>query len=115
MNLQPQKCELLCISNKRLPLKFDCVLGDFQLCWRTSIRYLGVCINSTLSWNDHCSKIAAKATRVFNFLRRNLYGCTKHSKYKCFRAFLLPILEYVCQAWIPHTQKCIKQLESIQY
>ena len=115
MNLQPQKCELLCISNKRLPLKFDYALGDFQLCWRTSIRYLGVCINSTLSWNDHCSKIAAKSTRVFNFLRHNLYGCTKHSKYKCFRAFVLPILEYACQAWSPHTQKCIKQLESIQY
>ena len=28
--------------------------------------------------------------------------------------FVLPILEYACQAWNPHTQKCIKQLESIQ-
>ena len=42
------------------------------------------------------------------------YSCSRNSKYKSFHAFVLPILEYACQAWNPHTQKCIKQLESIQ-
>lgn len=114
MRLNSQKCELLCISNKRVPPKFDYVISGSQLNWRTSIRYLGVHISSTLSWNDHCSAIAAKATRVLNFLRRAMFGCTKDSKYKSFRAFVLPILEYACQAWNPHTGKCIKQLETIQ-
>ena len=69
MNLNPLKCELLCISNKLLPPKFDYVLNGFPLKWCTSVRYLGVHINSKLSWNDHCSIITAKATRVLNFLR----------------------------------------------
>ena len=114
MKLHPLKCELLCISNKRVPTKFDYVINGSQLDWHTSIRYLGVHITSTLSWNVHCSKIAAKATRVLNFLWRTMYSCSRNSKYKSFHAFVLPILEYACQAWNPHTQKCIKQLESIQ-
>lgn len=90
------------------------MLSGSQLNWHTSVRYLGLHINSTLSWNDHCSTIAAKATRILNFLRRTMYSCSKDSKHKCFRAFVLPILEYACQVWNPHTQKCIKQLETIQ-
>ena len=114
MKLNPHKCELLCISNKHVPPKFDYMLSGSQLNWHTSVRYLGLHINSTLSWNDHCSTIAAKATRILNFLRRTMYSCSKDSKHKCFRAFVLPILEYACQVWNPHTQKCIKQLETIQ-
>ena len=114
MKLHPLKCELLCISNKRVPPKFDYVINGSHLDWHTSIRYLGVHITFTLSWNVHCSNIAAKATRVLNFLRRSMYSCTRDSKYRSFQAFVLPILEYACQAWNPHTQKCIKQLESIQ-
>ena len=113
MNLNPLKCELLCISNKLLPPKFDYVLNGFPLKWCTSVRYLGVHINSKLSWNDNCSIIAAKATRVLNFLRRTMFSCSRDSKYRSFRSFVLPTLEYACQAWNPHTQKCIRQLESI--
>ena len=114
MKLNPHKCELLCISNKCIPSKFDYVINGSQLNWHTSVRYLGLHINSMLSWNDHCSTIPAKATRILNFLCHTMYGCSKDSKYKCFRAFVLPILEYASQAWNPHIQKCIKQLESIQ-
>ena len=49
-----------------------------------------------------------------NFLRRTMYSCFRDSKHRSFCAFVLPILEYACQAWNPHTQKCVKQLESIQ-
>ncbi len=114
MKLHPLKCELLCISNKRVPPQFDYVINGSQLDWHTSIRYLGIHITSTLSWNVHCSNIAATATRVLNFVRCTMYSCSKNSKHKSFHVFVLPILEYACQAWNPHTQKCIKQLESIQ-
>ena len=67
MKLHPLKCVLLCISNKRVPPKFDYIINGSHLDWHTSIRYLGVHITSTLSWNVHCSNIAAKATRVLFF------------------------------------------------
>ena len=114
MKLNPHKCELLCISNKRVPPKFDYVLSGSQMNCHTSVRYLGLHINSTLSWNDQCSTIAAKATRILNFFHCTMYSCSKDSKYKCFQAFVLRILIYASQAWNPYTQKCIKQLESIQ-
>ena len=39
MKLHPLKCELLCISNKRVPPKFDYVINGSHLDWHTSIRY----------------------------------------------------------------------------
>ena len=64
-------------------------------------------------WNDHGSIIAAKATRVFNFLRRTMYNCSRDSKHGSFCAFVLPILEYACHVE-PFTQKCVEQVELIQ-
>ena len=115
MKLNPLKCELLCISNKRTPLKFDYKINDFQLPWCNSVKYLGIHINSTLSWNTHCSIITAKATRVLNIIHHNLFGCSKESKHRAFSALMLPILEYACQVWNPHTQKNIKQLQAIEH
>ena len=80
MKLHPLKCEVLCISNKRSPPKFDYKINDVLLKWRSSVKYLGVYINSKLSWNDQCSADTTKATRVLNIIRCNLFGCSVSTK-----------------------------------
>ena len=47
-----------------------------------------------LSWNDHCSNIAANATRVLNLLHHTMYVWL-HKRFKV-QVFVLPILEYAC-------------------
>jgi len=71
--------------------------------------------NSKLSWNNHCSIITAKATRVLNIICRNLFGSSKEYKHGVFSALMLPILEYACKVWNLHTQKNIKQLQAIEH
>lgn len=44
------------------------------------IPYLGVIIASDLRWHTHISTISAKATRVLNFVRRNVYHCSPEAK-----------------------------------
>ena len=62
MKLHPLKCEVLCISNKRSLPKFDYKINDVLRKWHSSVKYLGIHINSKLSWNDQCSANTTKAT-----------------------------------------------------
>ena len=62
LRLNPSKCEVLCITNKRSPLYFDYKIGGCSLHWSSSVKYLGIYINSKLNWNNHCAHMAAKAT-----------------------------------------------------
>ena len=49
MHLNPSKCELLCISNKRCPVKPTYCINNHHLQWVSSVKYLGVVVDSKLS------------------------------------------------------------------
>ena len=76
-------------------------------------RYLGILVDSHLTWNDHCKYVAAKATRSLNFLRHCLFnspGTVRSATYKCI---VRPIMEYACPVWFLHA-KNINTLERVQ-
>ena len=79
-----------------------------------SYPYLGITVSSDLRWHKHVSCTAAKATRTLNFVRRNIYSCTKEAKQLAYVSLVRPLLEYGAAAWDPHTQKDIKILEGVQ-
>lgn len=84
MNLNPSKCEVLCMSNKKEPLHDDYHLCNSSLRWCTSTRYLGIIIDSKLKWNYHCEFITAEAFRVLNILKRYMSDCSMLSKKRAF-------------------------------
>ena len=117
MKLHPSKCEVMSFSNKCSPLKFDYKINDFSLKWCSSVRYLGVHINSKLSWNDLCSVNAAKLKLQESWTSSDatlwlFYYC--NTKFRAFRVQVIPILEYTTQVWNPYTKKNIDELEGIQ-
>ena len=66
MKLNPSKCEVLCISNKRFQISFIYQLSGCSLKWSSTIKYLGVLLNNKLSWDNQCTYIASKASRLLN-------------------------------------------------
>ena len=78
------------------------------------IKYLGVTIDSQLSWNEHIKAIAKKANAVKNFLHRNISSCPTRIKLYCYKSLVRPILEYVAVVWAPHTLSAITSIEKIQ-
>ena len=114
MRLNPSKCEALCISNKHLPITFNYQLEGCSLKWSLTVKYLGVILNTKLTWNDQCTYVVSKATRMLNLLRRNLFACSSAAKNKAFRSLVIPVLEYASQVWNPYTQKNVTKLESVQ-
>ena len=67
-----------------------------------------------MSFSPHIQKIAAKATRVLNFIKCNLYNCSKEIKSKAYLTLVRPILEYASPVWDPHLIKDCDQIEKVQ-
>ena len=114
MSFNPDKCEVLRITNKRSPIQSNYVLHGHTLALTSNAKYLGVTISSDLSWNVHINNITKKANRTLGFLRRNVSKCPKEVKTKCYETFVRPILEYSSSAWAPHTLRDIQSIEAVQ-
>ena len=82
MRLNPSKCAFLCISNKRSPIHHSYYLNNHLLQCSSSVKYLGVVVDSKWSWNEHVSHVSLKASRALNLLRRNIYTCNSSAKRK---------------------------------
>ena len=76
VRLNPAKCEALNLSNKCFPPQFVYAIGGEPISWKSLVRYLGVYINSKLTWSDHCKVAASRASRVLNVLRQTMFGCS---------------------------------------
>jgi hypothetical protein len=74
---------------------------------------LGMCINSTLSWNDHIFEVAKNAAKCLGFLNR----CKKYftpSLALIHKAYIRPKLEYNAHIWSGAPKTTLHLLDRIQ-
>ena len=62
---------------------------------------------------EHVHNISAKATRVLNFIRHNIYRCTPEVKALAYTSLIRPHLEYA-SSWDPYTTRDSHQLDKVQ-
>ena len=112
MVFNPRKCEFLRVSNKKKHfIHYNYCTADSPIKEVNHVKYLGVMIDQSLTWNEYIKQVSNKAIKVLAFLHRNLYHCPKCN---CYKAMVCPILEYSSTVWDPHTSVNINRLESIQ-
>ena len=114
MDFNPSKCYKLSITKRRCPLSYPYTINGVILKHVSSNPYLGVELDSTLSWTQQNKKTLTKSNRTLNLLRRNLYNCSKKTKETAYKTLVRPTLEYASSAWDPHVQKQIDNLEAVQ-
>ena len=115
LNLNSSKCDSMCISHKHSPPLAQYQLGGHQLFTKSTIRYLGIYINSHLKWNDHVKSITAKSSRTLNHLRHALYTCPSFVKALVYKGIVCPLLEYASPVWYLYSPGDIKKLEAVQH
>ena len=81
--------------------------------WET-LKYLGVDLQTTLSWKTHIDRISKKANSMLGFLRRNLRSCSEDTKANTYFSMVRSNLEYCSSVWNPHQKDQIRKLEIIQ-
>ena len=114
MAFHPQKCSVLSVTRSRNPFKFNYGLKGHILELQDCTKYLGVDIQSSLSWKNHIDRISKKANSMLGFLRHNLRSCKEDSKANAYFTMVRSNLEYCSSVWNPHQKDQVHKVEMVQ-
>ena len=116
LSLNVRKCKSLLVSRKHTFLSGQSVqIGDESLEKVQSYKYLGVVINSNLTWSDHISRLCSKAKQQLGLLYRQFYkDCNTSTLRALYITQVRPHLEYAIPVWDPYLSKDIEAIESVQ-
>ena len=114
MEFNPAKCQLLRVTLKRKPVEATYTVHGQALEAVDAAKYLGVTIDSKLSFNSHIDSVCKKANGTRAFLNRNLSSCSRHVRDLTYKTYVRPQLEYASTVWDPSTRKNVNQLEQVQ-
>ena len=114
MAFHPQKCSVMSITRSRSPVKYSYRLKGHVLDLQDSTKYLGVDIQSSLSWKTHIDRITKKSNSMLGFLRRNLRSCSEETKANAYFSMVRSNLEYCSSVWSPHHKDQIHKIEMVQ-
>ena len=115
MEFHPDKCKVLKITNKRKVIKYRYLLHNVILNEFSNTKYVGVTMNTRLSWKKHVHEICGKSDQTRQFLQRNLVASKPETKLQCYKTFIRPIVEYQSSVWHPvGNNQITKQIEPVQ-
>ena len=114
MQFNISKCVHLPITNKTKPSSHQYSLFGHPLSKVASHSYLGVKLDSKLSWAKHITEITSKSLKVLGMVKRTLGPCKPEVKDTAYNMLVRPKLEYASPIWNPHTSSQIIHLERIQ-
>jgi len=114
MKFNVDKCVALKCCRSNSPIHADYYLDAHRLENVQQHTYLGVIFNNTMSFIPHIDSVVLKATKVLNFIKRNLCKCSTTSKLKAYISLVRPILEYANSSWDPYYNSHINVIEKVQ-
>lgn len=71
---------------------------DSQLSIRT-LKYLGVVLDGTLSFNDHVDYVRIKVSKILGMLSQIRPSLTLEAANRLYKAMVLPVLDYCDTVW----------------
>ena len=109
---QPAKCCSILFTRKRnSKLPPPCIIVEgTPLAIVSSVKYLGLQINSDLSWSPHVAKLCVKAQKLVGLLYRR-FGKLAHTATLQLYESIHPHLEYCSVVWDPYHVGDIKLLK----
>ena len=77
-------------------------------------KFLGVCINDTLTWHKHVQQVSSTVSRNLNLLRRLSWFLPKSALLVFYRSYILPSFDYCDVVWGCCTKEEALSLERLQ-
>ena len=91
------------------------IVQDTPLSLVDSVKYLGIQINSDLSWSPHVANLCNKVRRLIGLLYCRFYKHTDSTTLlQLYKSFVRPHLEYCSVVWNPYLAGDIDALERVQ-
>ena len=114
MELNISKCVVLTCNRLTSSSTFNYTIRNYFLQRVTQHPYLGILLDSKMSFTPHINQVISKATRMLNFVKRNLYRCCAETKCLAYTSIVRPLLEYGSAVWDSYLQKEIQSIEILQ-
>ena len=108
MSFNVTKCHTLKVFKKKNPIQFQYTMNNVQVSEVDHHPYLGVELEQNMSWSQHITDTANKASSTLRFLRRNLSACSTQVKATAYKTLVRPKLEYASSIWDPHHRNKIE-------
>ena len=77
-------------------------------------KYLGIVVDSDLTFSEHITEKVRKANSLVGIIRRSFSYLDQDTFVKIFTSFVRPHLEYGQVIWSPHLRKHINMIENVQ-
>ena len=94
MKINVEKCAVLRCTRSLNPIQYTYTLSGRNVDIKKCHTYLGVAIDNTMSWSSHIQTVSNRATKVLNFIKRNLNNCPSDTKRTAYLTLVRPIMEY---------------------
>ena len=112
-----EKTQIMLISsntNKDKTLNLNIKIKDSLITQKSEVTYLGVTIDSHLSWIPHIYSITKKLAPKIGALSRLSHTLPKKLLCKIFTGTIQPILEYCCTVWGQVSDNKLNKLQKYQ-
>ena len=114
MKINVKKCALLRCTHSLSPILYDYTLANHNIAIKRLHTYLGIGIDSNMTWSSHIQTISNKSTKVLNFIKRNTYNCPPDTKRTAYLTLARLIMEYAASVWDPYYNVDIYKSEKVQ-
>ena len=121
MMFHPDKCKVVTIKHKPSPLAmlpfvaYHYHLAENLLSYADSERDLGVHVNKSFNFNEHCEKLLIKANQQFGILKRTCHFVTnKNRRRVLYLALVRSQFEHCSPIWRPCGNTMINKFENFQ-
>ena len=114
MEFHPQKCSVMHISRARVARTLQYHLKGVPLAEEQSSKYLGVDLQSNLSWKNHISQITKKSNNMLGFLRHNLRQASEETKAQAYFTMVQSNLDYCSTIWSIYQRDQKHQIEMVK-
>ena len=101
ISLNCSKTEMIMFKKARskIDFRFKIKLNGHRLYPSDSIKYLGILLDSTLNWNQHCEALSIKLKRANGMLMKIRHYVQKKELKSIYFALFSSHLNYGCQIW----------------
>ena len=104
---------LMCGNNKKVD-DLNIIVDNTKLESTSSIKVLGVNIDSKLNFNDHVCDMCTKAGRQLNVLQRLKGSLDFDSRMVIYKSFIISNFNYCPVVWLFTNKSSLSKLENIQ-
>ncbi|MEG7522540.1 MAG: hypothetical protein M3H12_05500, partial [Chromatiales bacterium] len=93
MDFNVPRCAILSVTTKKKPSIYDYYMENQQIPRTDNQDYLGVTIDTKLSWQPHINNLQKKARKTLVLVKRTLHAAPPPMRKTAYEALVRPTLE----------------------